>query len=483
VTHLRAKLRGGTADGDAALDEAQAAAKSLLRDIDMDHAQLMERLGVSTARTRAAAAFYTLVSTTDSATTRSKLSRAWRQIRDRRLEPLLDTVDRMIELRRQDSAERGYPSVLAQTLERSRVTEPTAQAYLDRYLRQALDSHAGLDADIRAALGDVEGPTDHFGYYVRTLVDGVPVPLFSLDACLDFIFTVARRVFGLTISPAPDRSPHVRAVDVQLDGVPCGQINFDLWDIGPRRRTANHTTGMRNRTDMAGVVQRPVAYVSCRFQRDDDHTNRITFQNVHSLFHEFGHAVNHLLIRKRLPNQSGLEYLPLERLEDLSMWFEKWVYHPGFADSLGLSDEDSVGLALCQRVKMLEYRRTHVDRAVTAALDFAVHRDPKIRVREAFEHLDEAYAVSRFCTLGDFPAYFTWPMFQANPGANFAYLWGSAESAGRFAPFLTRPITATADPAELRRSFSACFDFDEPSVQPDVRDAFAFYDAPWGARA
>lgn len=487
IKHLCIKLEDTESDTDETLETLKSEAKTVLQEIQVDQLRILERLGANTELARPQATFYKLISGTEKATIRTKLSQAWTQPRDRRLDSMVQIVDKMIEVRKLQSKEKGYDSVLAQTLEKCRICESTAREYLESYLTQALKSHADLEEEIRDTISAIGNPMDHFGYYLRTLQDGKHVPLFSLDDCLDYISFVANRVFGLTLERVPRKSPHVIKVDVSLDAKRCGQINFDLWDNGPKSRSANYTKGARNRTDWAGLIQHPVAYVSCRFQRRQDGVSLITFQNVHSLFHEFGHAINHLLIRKRLPNQSGLEYLPLERLENLSMWFEKWVYHPEFANSLYLSSIDKEGLALAQSIKMLEYRRTHVDRAVTAALDFDVHRRAGSGLKESFEVLDNQFGISRYCSLGDFLEYFTWPMLQANPGAYFAYLWGAGDSAEKFAPLMEKTFEDMPSPAEVRAMFSACFDFNEPSIEPNTKAIFSFYEyyhSPqrWGGR-
>jgi oligopeptidase A len=143
---------------------------------------------------------------------------------------------------------------------------------------------------------------------------------------------------------------------------------------------------------------------------------------------------------------------------------------------LSLSSEGSEALTLSQYIKMLEYRRTHVDRAVTAALDFYVHHRDSSGLEKSFDVLDEQLGISRYCSLGDFPAYFIWPMLQANPGANFAYLWGAGDSAEKFAPLMEKTFEDMPSPAEIRAMFSACFDFNEPSIEPDSRAIFSFYE-------
>jgi oligopeptidase A len=271
---------------------------------------------------------------------------------------------------------------------------------------------------------------------------------------------------------------------VELEGRSVGRINFDLWSSQARLRGANTTRGIRNRTEYAGIVQQPVAYVSCRFERASDGTDRINFQNVHSLFHEFGHAVNHLLIRRRMPNESGLDSLPLERLEILSMWFEKWVYHPSFGQHLTMTSDGEAGLKVAQEVKRLEYQRTHVERGVTAAVDLLIHAAGSVGFLPAFHELDEQYGISSCCSPGDFPVYFTWPMFQANPGANFVYLWGSAYSSQRFVPFTRQPLEKAPDPGQVRAAFGGSFDFDQPCEEPDSAAIFDFYDScgSWARR-
>lgn len=477
VSHLQAKLESPAEGDDEAIDQLQAEAKGILADTEKQQRALLIRLGLPAETGRAAPMFYKVVSGTADPVTRTRLAQAWTRARDRNVPALVDIVDRMVEIRHQSAARHGHDSALARTLTRCRVEQPAIASYLDAYLARALDSHAALAEEVHRALGTSGDPIDHFGYYVHQLVGDQRVPTFELEDCLGFIFFVAKHTFGLTLTRQPATSPYVIAVDAEVEGRPVGQIRFDLWDSGARR-SANTTRGIRNRTDYRGLIQQPVAYVSCRFRRDGDGSSRINFQNVHSLFHEFGHAVNHLLIRKRLPNQSGLEYLPLERLEHLSMWFEKWVYHPQLAEHLALDPEEAEGLAVAQRVKMLEYRRTHVDRAVTASLDFEVHRRPGVGIGEAFASLDARFGIAGSCSLGDFPAYFTWPMFQANPGANFAYLWGAADSAGKFEPFRHRRVEESPPPVTVHQLFSACFDYDEPSQEPDSRSVFGFYDGP-----
>jgi oligopeptidase A len=455
-----------------------AQAQDVSARVRLDQERLLLRLGTRGGGSPEAT-YYNLISTTQSAATREKLARAWRRVRDEH-SPLLEAiVDKLIALRHSNSKARGFENALGETLQRSRLNETHVEAFIADYLEQSLEYQDRLDHDVRLALGVVDAPMHHFEYYVRRTQSGEPVPLFSLERCLDFAFDIAKAVLGLEFHRAPEQGGNVIRVEASRQGQSCGVINFDLWQsVAPK--PANTTIGARNRMDWAGCVQLPVAYVSCRFRRRDEQGSDITFQNVHSLFHEFGHAINHLLITRTIPSESGLEYLPIERLETLSMWFEKWVFHPSFAISAAAGEDDS-GIRRAQAIKRLEYRRTHVDRAVTAALDFEVSKC-KGSVRNAFEALDRRFRISRHCALEDFLGYFTLPMLDANPGGYFAYLWSAAESAEMFA--LWRSHNAEEWPSRARASeiFAPFFDFDAPSLGVAPGAAFSFYEpetAPW----
>jgi oligopeptidase A len=475
VAELRKKEHDADPAADERIDELLAEARTVIDEVQHDQHAVLERIGGGTIRANPAAVFHKLMGDIRNPTVREKLARTWAAQRDRRQDALTGLVDEMIAARRASSARNSHGSVLARTLTRCRVSEANVESFLERYLTHALRSHEKLASEIRDVVGDVADPMVHFQFAMRTVFHDVRAPKFALDDCLAYIFSVARDVFGITLRRTGGVGSGVTTVRAHVGGQEVGLINFDPWRAGSGT-SVSHTTGLRNRTEWSGIVQRPVAYVSCPFRRDEDGVGRLTFQNVHSLFHEFGHAVNHLLIRKRISMGSGLEHLPPERLEHLSMWFEKWVYHPEFGRHLPMSDDDRAALKNCVRIKMIEYRRTYVERAVAALMDFHVHRRPAGGLRDSFERLDEKFGVSRCSSFGDFPAYFTWPMYMAHPGANFSYLWGAADSCHKFLPFLDLTLDEIAMRPWMRDAFASCFDFDMPSAVPDSAAVFAFYD-------
>ena len=476
VIWFRERLYSSDPSVDQRIESFYVAAKRVLHEIDENQAAFLRRLGVRTGRTNAAAVFYRTVSVTRNSVTRSKLAQVWYRERDRHLNSLTEIIDRVIAERRIQARKKGFSTVVEETFQRCSASERRVGEFIRSYLVRSLSSHSKLAADVRDATGCLGNPMDHFGYYLRTLLNGAELPLFALDACLDYIFLVARRVFGITVTRHTNNNPDIIMATVQVENIEVGMIKFDLLDIG----YSQAVTDMPLATSRKYSIERdayPVGHVLCRFQHGVDGIRRITFESAHSLFHEFGHTINHLLIRKRLPNQSGLEYLPLERLENLSMWFEKWVYHPQFAESLSLTPEGREGLTLCQRIKMLEFLSTNLESAVTAALDFEVHRCLEGGLEQSFRRLDEEFALADHIPFGRLPHYFTAPMFRANPGAGFVYVWGATDSVQKFAPFMQHGADNVMPNQALQAMFGSYFDPSEPSTESDIETVFDFYGA------
>jgi oligopeptidase A len=476
IKQLNEKLDPSGGSVQDKLDGHLAAAREIMSLVRREQTQLLEKLGATASQQNPAVAFYRLMSSTPNAATRTKLAKAWTRQRDLHTPAFAGVIDQMVDVRRWAATAAGYPTVLDQTLQRCCISKTDAADFLDRYLRLAIAGFAGLMDEIQGIVDVVDDPVTHFEFALNSVFGTTKSPLFVLDECIEYIFAVARSVFGLTAERIQGGSPDLIKMTISAGDHQVGEVDFDLWGSPRREIGANYTLGIRNRSEWNGLIQKPIAYVCCRFQPDDAGLRRITFQNVHSLFHEFGHALNHLLIRKRIANQSGLEYLPIERLEYLSMWFEKWAYHPSFTQFLRLSDQDGDGLARCQQIKLIEYRRTYLERAVTAALDFELHASDKAGLADALELVCAKYQVAGQCRLGDFPVYFTWPMFMANPGSNFAYLLGAADSCAKFEPFQSLRLEDIAQDPTLKNMFEPCFRFDAPTLLPDPAAVFRFYD-------
>lgn len=461
---------GADADLERTERDLLASAEQVVELVAVDRAELLARLGIASGAASPEATFFRVISTTGSAQTRRKLARAWDRQQERRSDELAGLVDRIVGVRRSRARQHGYGTPLRETLGRCHISEDEAEDFLSAYLTEALRAHERLGAAIQSATGCTDDPMVHFPHYLRRISAGTELRLLPVRGCLDLACAVIERLFGYVVRPEDAAGPHVIALSVHSGDRRIGTIQVDMVGV-----STDTTPTIRQDPSATGEVL-PVGHLLCRYRTGRDGERLVSFDSAHSMFHEFGHALTHVAIHPPRPGLSGLEYLPVERQEDLSLWFEKWVYHPDFTARVAPSVEAAQGLDMCRRVKMLEFLNTQLQRSVVAALDFDVHRRADGGIWESFRRLDDRFGIARYCDLGDLLWTFTWPMYRANPGASLVYLWGAAYGAQQFSPFLSQRLADLSSSAEVTDAFASCFDPDLPSERPDVGAVLRCYE-------
>lgn len=144
---------------------------------------------------------------------------------------------------------------------------------------------------------------------------------FALPTVLDGLFALAKRLFGITIVAADGEvevwNPDVRFFNIKvfkptLDAVPTPLNSYLVQDdntgehiasfyLDPYSRPADKRGGawMDVCIGNSKVMQRkPVAYLTCNGSPPvGEQPSLMTFREVETLFHEFGHGLQHMLTR------------------------------------------------------------------------------------------------------------------------------------------------------------------------------------------
>lgn len=77
------------------------------------------------------------------------------------------------------------------------------------------------------------------------------------------------------------------------------------------------------------TIHLPVAYMCCNQSPPvDDKPSLMTFYEVETLFHEFGHALHHMLTRVNYGQAAGVANVEWDAVELPSQFMENWCYHP-----------------------------------------------------------------------------------------------------------------------------------------------------------
>jgi peptidyl-dipeptidase Dcp len=155
-------------------------------------------------------------------------------------------------------------------------------------------------------------------------------PYLSLERMIEAVFYTAERLFGLRFRPRADVPvwhPDVRVWEVRgSDGKPVG-LFFGDYFARPSKRSGAWMTSLRDQEKLAGDV-RPLIVNVCNFAKAaDGEPTLLSFDDAHTLFHEFGHALHGLLSNVTYPEISGTN-VATDFVELPSQLYEHWLEQP-----------------------------------------------------------------------------------------------------------------------------------------------------------
>jgi peptidyl-dipeptidase Dcp len=155
-------------------------------------------------------------------------------------------------------------------------------------------------------------------------------PYLDLERMIEAAFYTAQRLFGLTFVPRADVPvwhPDVRAWEVrEHDGRRIGLFFADYF-ARPSKRSGAWMTSLREQEKLSGDV-RPLIVNVCNFAKSaDGEPTLLSFEEAHTLFHEFGHGLHGLLSAVTYPQISGTN-VATDFVELPSQLYEHWLEQP-----------------------------------------------------------------------------------------------------------------------------------------------------------
>ena len=161
-------------------------------------------------------------------------------------------------------------------------------------------------------------------------------PYFKLENVIKGSFTVAEKLFDIRFKQVFDID--VYHEDVKTYEVFDNQNNFVAVfyaDFHPRKGKRNGAwmTSYKSQFRKDGAVERPHVSIVCNFTKPtESKPSLLTFNEVTTLFHEFGHALHGMLANTTYPSLSGTSVF-WDFVELPSQVMENWCYE---ADALAI---------------------------------------------------------------------------------------------------------------------------------------------------
>lgn len=157
-------------------------------------------------------------------------------------------------------------------------------------------------------------------------------PYFELGRVLDGVFEIAGRLFGLRFEEdASLETYHEEVRGFRVLDSETGRLKAHFFaDFHPRpgKRNGAWMTSFKPQFRRAGSNERPQISIVCNFTRPTESTPALlTFTEVTTLFHEFGHALHGMLADTTYPGLSGTSVF-WDFVELPSQIMENWCFQP-----------------------------------------------------------------------------------------------------------------------------------------------------------
>ncbi|ATN06322.1 M3 family metallopeptidase [Chryseobacterium indologenes] len=319
-------------------------------------------------------------------------------------------------------------------------------------------------------------------------------PYFPLNQVQDAVFGLAGKLFGLTFeerNDIPKYHEDVKVYEVKENGEYKSLLYVDYF---PRKgkRAGAWMTSYKNQFIQNGENSRPHISIVCNFSKPTKDTpSLLTFQEVTTLFHEFGHALHGMMANTQYPSLSGTS-VKWDFVELPSQFLENFCYEPEFLKTFAKHYKTGEVLP-DEKIEKIEQSKNFMEGYQTlrqlgfGILDMSYHTKVEELEKESIKDFEDKY--TKATTLYPLNAETAMSpsfshIFQGGYSAGYySYKWAEVLDADAFQYFKENGIFnpeiaakykvllssgGTKDPMELYKNFRGS----EPKVESLLKRAF-----------
>ena len=304
-------------------------------------------------------------------------------------------IKEIINLRQQKAELLGYKNFAEYVLEERMAESPKKVFDFLNQLLTAATPYAEKEIAQLKELAKADGidkmeAYDH-AYYAEKLRkqkfdlnDEELKPFFPLEKVQDAVFDLAGKLFNLDfkeVTYIQKYHSEVRVYEVFENNSLKAVLYVDYF---PRKgkRAGAWMTSFKNQWKKDNADSRPHISVVCNFSKPTaDTPSLLTFQEVTTLFHEFGHALHGILADTQYPNLSGTS-VKWDFVELPSQFLENYCYEPEFLKTFAKHYQTGEVLS-DEKIKKINESKNFMEGYQTlrqlgfGLLDMAYHTQPE----------------------------------------------------------------------------------------------------------
>lgn len=270
-------------------------------------------------------------------------------------------------------------------------------------------------------------------------------PYFPLPVVLEGLFNLTSFLFGIKIKPSDDNvqvwCDDVRFFDV-LDerGQHIVSFYLDPYTRPAEKRGGAWMDQCLGRSDF--LKTKPVAYLVCnQTPPQKDKPSLMTFREVETLFHEFGHGLQHMLTTVPYAPAAGIANVEWDAVELPSQFMENWLYDDNTMKLVSRHYQSGEPLLPELFKKVTEARKFRAGNFMMrqlhfSALDMELHTSSD-HWRDVKKRIDDEYSLSSLPPLKEdmFPCSFMHIFGGGYAAGYYSYKWAEVLAADAFSAF------------------------------------------------
>ncbi len=362
-----------------------------------------------------------------------------------------DTLARLAQLRAQRAALLGFPSHAAWKLEDQMAKTPEAALqFMDALVPLATGKAAGEAAGIQAVIDSQKGgfklqawDWDFYAEQVRKarydLNQAEVKPYFELNNVLENgVFYAAHLLYGISFKERKDIPVYqadVRVFEVSdANGKPLALFYGDYF----KRDNKNGGAWMSRFVGQSKLLStRPVIYNVANLPKPaPGQAALISFNDVITMFHEFGHALHGMFSNVEYPTLSGTS-TARDFVEFPSQFNEHWATHPEVFNHYARHHDSGAPMPAELAGKLVRAKNFNEGYALTellaaAELDMQWHMLPADAPLQDPDTFEKQALVKTHLDIAAVP-----PRYRSS---YFSHIWGGGYSAGYYAYLWTQML-------------------------------------------
>jgi len=251
-----------------------------------------------------------------------------------------EVVKEILKLRQREAEILGFKTYAEMSMQRKMATVESATKLLEDLRATAYPKAVDDLKDLKdfarkhGATGELKHWDANYWSHKQTKekfdIDAEELrPYFPLDSALEGLFGLAGKMLGVKVAPADGPKWHKDVLLFEVrrnagDKEPTARLYMDLFARPSEKRAGGWQMSLQDYDAARG--KKPVSVIVTSFRPPvGDKPALLSFGEVHTLFHEFGHATQSMLTTQEEPAFAGISGVEWDAVELPSQFMEYWL--------------------------------------------------------------------------------------------------------------------------------------------------------------